>query len=702
MKQIMIRKLSRLIFMIMVFLTTGCIKETYDMNMLSKKVHLTPTMAISAIKGNVLLSDLVKSSDTVVYNQQKFGKIVFKKDSVIDFKLADVYDFNNMVSLSESYTVGNMDIAAFSRTMNFSLRQIVMSFSNPLLRTTFLGLNGSTVVFPSFPSTSLTETAFPSISNFEFAVFSSGTLRISVINNLPAPLTGLTIQLYNSVGHTPIGNQANISTIQPGATGFADINLANQTVRNSVISAITILGSPGTNPNPVLINLDGTGIVVGIAGSNLQVKSGRVILPANALGNSDTVNFDPGSGVELKEFKITTGNLSYHIQKPSTMTASLTFSLPTANRNSITPLTEVINLGIGSIRDGNIPFNNTIVDLGSLPSQPFNRMPYSISISSSGMVDFNSTDVIKVDLSFSNPVFDYVKGYFGQKVETIDPDSINLEIEDILSQITGGFHISNPSIKLDYWNSFGIPIKLKLNATGKRNAQTVNLGLDTVKIKYPKTLNVSDVDSSFAINKTNSKLPDLISLPPSEITFSGSAKMNPSVATDGKNNFVFGNSRFLGNLEIEVPMEFSMNLQFNDTLDNFLSDAFDTESDFNWDDFEFFRIKFDVNNGFPLGVSLKMDLLDSLSHKVISSIDATDLLKPAPVDAGGIATGTAFSSTSIEFTKEFFSSINEADKIIFKFKLNTTDNGTIKIYSDYRIDFNAALVLKPDININLK
>src|SRR5450759_3455083 len=85
----MIKKLSQLIFMIMVFLTTGCIKETYDMNMLSKKMHLSPTIAISAIRGDISLSDIVKSGDTVVFDQNNFVTIIFKKDSVIDLKLAD-------------------------------------------------------------------------------------------------------------------------------------------------------------------------------------------------------------------------------------------------------------------------------------------------------------------------------------------------------------------------------------------------------------------------------------------------------------------------------------------------------------------------------------------------------------------------------------------------------------------------------------
>ena len=75
--------------MIMVLSVTGCIKETYNMNMLSKKAHLSPTLAISAVKGDISLSDIVKPNDTVVFDQNKLVILVFKKDSVVDLKLTD-------------------------------------------------------------------------------------------------------------------------------------------------------------------------------------------------------------------------------------------------------------------------------------------------------------------------------------------------------------------------------------------------------------------------------------------------------------------------------------------------------------------------------------------------------------------------------------------------------------------------------------
>jgi hypothetical protein len=79
------------------------------------------------------------------------------------------------------------------------------------------------------------------------------------------------------------------------------------------------------------------------------------------------------------------------------------------------------------------------------------------------------------------------------------------------------------------------------------------------------------------------------------------------------------------------------------------------------------------------------------------------VLKPAPVDANGKVTAPFSTATSITISREFWNSINTADKIIFVFSMNTTDSGSkdVKIYSDYKINFKAALVLKPDMKFNL-
>jgi hypothetical protein len=702
----MARISAYLIFIFMVFFATGCVKGTYDMNKLSNNAHLSPTYAISAVKGDVSLGDIVKANDNVIIDQNKFVKIVFRKDSVINLKLADYFNFNNMVSFSQSYMIGELPLASFEDTKGFTLDQISQRLS-PALRNQFVALDdGALHPFPSFPSAILPEFAFAPFPNFQNAVFSTGTLEISITNNLKAPLNSISVNLFNIAGHTSLGGALTIPAVQPGQTQTASMDLANKTIANSIMADIVLSGSPG-NATPVLISLSNSNIQVKLRVSNIKVKSGRIIIPSEilqSLNNVQTITFDPGNGIELDELKTTSGNLSYHVQKPAALSASLTASMPTAVRNGIA-VSEVINLGTSTVADGNISFNNTTVDLGTDPVVAYNRIPYTISISSSTLVDFNSTDVIKIDLKFLNPVLDYVKAYFGQQTKTITPDSIDLDIKDILSHITGDFLVSSPSIKLNYSNSFSIPIELNLAATGKRGTKTINLGLAPLILNYPAALANRDISSSFVIDKTNSSLPQIISMPPEKIRFTGTARMNPAGDNSHlRNNYLFGNSRLLGSLEVEVPLAFSLNnIQFTDTVDNFLqSDNNSNDFPVKPENFKLLRVDIDAKNGFPFGVTLKMNLYDPVSKTIKSSVNATGLLLPAPVDINGKVTGIAETSTSIEFTEQFFSSIHQSDKIIFSFTLNTSGNGTkeINIYSDYRINFNAALVVKPDIILN--
>jgi hypothetical protein len=153
-----------------------------------------------------------------------------------------------------------------------------------------------------------------------------------------------------------------------------------------------------------------------------------------------------------------------------------------------------------------------------------------------------------------------------------------------------------------------------------------------------------------------------------------------------------------------MPLDLTINnLQFTDTVDNFISDKNTGNNDpINPENFQFLRIILSAKNGFPLGVSLKMSLYDSGTNSIKNTIDASGILAPATVDSNGKAVSATESTTTIEFTNDFFSMVNKADKIIFSFTLNTSGNGSqdVRIYSDYRINFNAALVVKPDINLN--
>jgi len=416
----------------------------------------------------------------------------------------------------------------------------------------------------------------------------------------------------------------------------------------------------------------------------------------------DTVNFDTGSNIEIERIVITTGTVNYSVRSVSPVGSNLTIILPTVRRGG-SPITHFITVPPNSTVTGSLSINGTDVDLGTDPKMKFNRLPVQYTITPvSGSFLPGNLMYVKVDIP--GPEFDYAKGYFGQQTEK-DEEALDLEIEELLEHISGEFHLANPSITLNYSNSFAIPTKVELKADGIKNMQIIPLDLDPFDLSYPAAPAERDKSAFFRIDRNNSNLPGLVSMPPEQVNFSGSALMNPGGNDGSRNNYIFSNSRFIADLEIEIPLELSItNLQFKDTTENFLKIEDSSDNPFNAEDIEFMRIDLDAENGFPLGVSVSMTLFNSQTNSNLDTVTADDILEPASVDAGGRATEQRSCSTKIEIDRDFWSSVNDADQIIFSFTLVTTDEGAknVKIYSDYRINFKAALVLKRDFKFDFK
>ncbi len=684
----------------------GCVKETYDMTKLSEEVRLSPSLAIPGPRGEVLFSDIVKANDTVLFDDDNFVRLVFRQDSVINLQLEDYYDLNDMVNFRQSYQFGVISIGSFQSTLTLTLNQITQSMSSATRNQISALDDGATHLFPAFPSVNLGDKPFPAFPGFDNAVFQSGYLDISLTNNLTAPLSGATLNLYNSSDNSAIGS-VTLPEIPAGQTIIRSVDLADKRVKSALAASIVLSGSSGTS-TPVIISLNNSSISVLARGRDLKVKSGRIVIPSqriSSLDEKDTITFDPGEGIEIEKIRINAGNVSYKLTSTTSLASSFTITLPTAIKNSAA-ITKTISAASGTVYTGTIDFSSSVSDLGTDPAHPFDRIPmqYTLNVNSGGvLVNFNSTDKIELELSLKDPDIDYVKGYFSQISETIEPDTLDLDIDEILNSLTGEFLISNPIIRLNYSNSFAIPLKVDFQATGSRDSRSVNLGLDPIMISYPQYPESRDISSVITIDRDNSDLPELISLPPGKVVFSGSAAMNPDGNTGARDNYVFGDSRFLASAEVEVPLEFRMNnLQFADTIDNFLKLDEDDDSPVKPENFKSLELLLTATNYFPLGVGVRMGLYDEDTGEVLSDIDASKLLEAAPVNQSGKSSGFRETKTTFEIDQDFFDAIKSSEKIIIWFTLNTSSSGTVdvKIYSDYKIGFRTSVVAKPEIIFN--
>jgi hypothetical protein len=697
------KKTAFLLVILMALLTASCVKETYDMDRLSEQVSLSPTWGVSAVQGSVTLEDLIKANDTVMFDELSQLKFFFRKDSVIDLSIDDLIDLSDLFSFTDSYTLGAVKMANSTTSFNLTLNQISSHFT-PALRAQFLALDdGSPHPFPAFPSTNTGSHTMPSYANFEFVVFSEGTLTIKLTNNLTAPLSGVKVTLRNSVDNSPIGTEVQVPVIAAGSSSSAFIDLTGKTVYSSIIASVVFDGSPGTSNN-VLIKMADK-VTIEVSGAGLEVSSGRLVVPEQTLtSDNEFHSFDPGENLEITEFRLNEGSIGYNIVSGVPLKAELTIALPSVTRSGVV-FSEAINLNPSSQATGNFPAANMLALLNTNSLQPYNSLPvgYSVKVGSDGnMVTLSETNTIQFTVEMPSPDIDYVKGYFGQRVEAFDPETLDLDIEDLLSRISGEIYVANPSIVVDYSNSFGLPVEIDLSATGERKNQTVDLNLNPFTLAYPAYPAERDKQATFTIDRNNSSLPALISLPPSIITFSGDATLNPQGNTGERNNYIFGDSRFIAAIEASVPADIRIRgLQFSDTLENFLKPG-DGDDGFNPSDLDYVRLDLTVDNGFPLSLSAKLVLYDSIARQNLYVLDIPGIIEGAPVNTEGVVTGTTSKTSQIVIDKSFLEASQEADNMILEFTLNTsgTSNQSVKIYSDYSISFRAGVVIKTDLILN--
>jgi len=412
----------------------------------------------------------------------------------------------------------------------------------------------------------------------------------------------------------------------------------------------------------------------------------------------DTVFEIPyGSDFQLKEIKINSGVVNYSVTSNCPFNTTLIVQFPGVDDNG-SPLRDTIQIIGEQPVNGNIILDGVLADLTSHPDWDYNALELSFKIIPHGDSGDPYDREVSIEVSMPEPDFDYVKGYFGQQEELAEADTIDLDMEDLFSKITGSFELSDPSITVNYSNSFGIPLRVEAMATGKKPLEEIDLERAPVDLLYPLNTDVRDAEGSFTIDKTNSELPRLVSMLPYELIFSGSASANPDGDT-GMDNIIFGDSRFVAGIEIEIPMEFWINnLQLTDTIDNFFLDDDDESLLDMIGDLELMMF---IENGFPLGGAFSITPYDSISNtESTAALGSDDFFDPAEVDASGRVTSSTEKSTVISMTDQFINDASEFDKMIVSFTLFTPNSSTqsVKIYSDYNIKFRAAVSLKADIN----
>ena len=262
--------------------------------------------------------------------------------------------------------------------------------------------NGNTVNIPSFDLEPVTNDF--SFSDFSAAVFSDGSLSLTIINNLVIPLGDVNVQLKNSDGSDIEGGSATIAgPINSGEQQSALLDLSNVTLPGDIIVEVTG-SSPGQNN--VLIDNDAknSSFSVEITGSGLEVTSATAKIPAQTISEVGTIDLASDSN-KVVLATISAGKLVIDIDNYMAITSEMNLSIPSLKTPDGSDFQTSINIGANS---SDLISETNISGYALSMSMDEQSVDYSYDVttqdSDEDFIVITSTDSIIVNIILEGPV----------------------------------------------------------------------------------------------------------------------------------------------------------------------------------------------------------------------------------------------------------------------------------------------------------
>tara|TARA_B100001248_G_scaffold181931_1_gene138516 strand:- start:1828 stop:4734 length:2907 start_codon:yes stop_codon:yes gene_type:complete len=262
--------------------------------------------------------------------------------------------------------------------------------------------NGNTVNIPSFDLEPVTNDF--SFSDFSAAVFSDGSLSLTIINNLVIPLGDVDVQLKNADGSDIVGGSTTIvGPINSGEQQSALLDLADVILPGDIIVEVTG-SSPGQNN--VLIDDDAknSSFSVEITGSGLEVTSATAKIPTQTISEAGTIDLASDSN-KVVLATIAAGKLVIDIDNYMAITSEMNLSIPSLKTPDGSNFQTNINIGANS---SNLVSETNISGYALSMSIDEQSVDYSYDVttqdSGEDLIVISSTDSIIVNIILEGPV----------------------------------------------------------------------------------------------------------------------------------------------------------------------------------------------------------------------------------------------------------------------------------------------------------
>lgn len=678
-----------ILFILIIFLNS-CNKDIIETN------NWSPELLVPLTNVKLTLADLIPEKGSVVYDDDNFIRLAYRDDNVFSFSTDSLIDFSNQEGISEHYDFNELDINNFSEDIDYTFENVLSS--DPTIQF-FAEAAGIQIPFPdeqqvgggvfnilSSELDGLGQSEF-NLNQFSEISFISGNLSIGIQNNLPINIENIEVDLQTGIDDIGL---LQFNNIEVGQTNYVSKDLSGYSIDNNIIANFIQLTLQEVDPMSQFILTPDTGIKIFFLIDNIIVSSVTMSFDNQSLTNYETmIDLELDNGEQIHNLELKTGKILYDIS--SSLNSNITFnlSLPSASLGEDSFQSQQTIFAGSEPSSGEIDISGLVIDLTTDFNQPYNKIPLIFSVflnSGSDLITLTNEDFADINFSFSDLTIEFADGNFGDYEIDLGGDIVDIDLQ-IFDDFDSGLILDDPQFIIRVFNSVGVgaSINAGLNAFSP-NLENAIFNFNEV-IDSPNSFG-DTIEQIWNYNKNNSSIDEIIALPPQQIEYFGSANLNGNNSKSV--NFIGSDSKMTLGVEVDFPMSLNIaNISLKDTI---VIDELE-----NVEKIESLSLIMNIDNGFPLDTKLDLFLRDSISNLNLDTLEIANF-SSGIIDQDGYLIDSFFSENQLDLNQEEIINFSKSNELVLDVTLNTDQNQSIRLYSDYEFLVNIGMRIKLDFD----
>ena len=525
------------------------------------------------------------------------------------------------------------------------------------------------------------------LNQFSEISFISGNLSIGIQNNLPINIENIEVDLQTGIDDIGL---LQFNNIEVGQTNYVSKDLSGYSIDNNIIANFIQLTLQEVDPMSQFTLTPSTGIKIFFLIDNITVSSVTMSFDNQSLTNYETmIDLDLENGEQIHNLELKTGKILYDIS--SSLNSNLTFnlSLPSASLGGDSFQSQQTIFAGSEPSSGEIDISGLVIDLTTDFNQPYNKIPLIFSVflnSGSDLITLTNEDFADINFSFSDLTIEFADGNFGDYEIDLGGDIVDIDLQ-IFDDFDSGLILDDPQFIIRVFNSVGVgaSINAGLNAFSP-NLENAIFNFNEI-IDSPNSFG-DTIEQIWNYNKNNSSIDEIIALPPQQIEYFGSANLNGN--NSESINFIGSDSKMTLGVEVDFPMSLNIaNISLKDTI---VIDELE-----NVEKIESLSLTMNIDNGFPLDTKLDLFLRDSISNLNLDTLEIANF-SSGIIDQDGYLIDSFFSENQLDLNQEEIINFSKSNELVLDVTLNTDENQSIRLYSDYEFLVNIGMRIKLDLD----